>query len=220
MTRREARRRRKQAGGSSRKRFGELRRQKMRENWRDWVVIALTIAGSVIAVVLLDGRTALAFAALLGVFIALALFAWLVGGDAHSLPWMWGAVGEQATAEALEGLDSSWAYEHDLPHRFGNWDHVVVGPAGIFLLDTKNMSGRIHARGDELQSGSIRHRGVGLRRSAAALSEALAQRLGKRPWVQPAYVIWGDFAQRRHEANGVAYVRGDELVSWISGLPE
>ena len=125
----------------------------------------------------------------------------------------------RSVPEALEGLDSSWAYEHDLPHGFGNWDHVVVGPGGIFLLDTKNMSGRIHARGDELQSGSIRHRGVGLRRSAAALSEALAQRLGKRPWVQPAYVIWGDFAQRRHEANGVAYVRGDELVSWLSGLP-
>ena len=61
-----------------------------------------------------------------------------------------GAVGERATADALAGLDSQdWVVMHDLawPGRArANIDHVVVGPPGVFAIDTKNWSGRVELK--------------------------------------------------------------------------
>jgi hypothetical protein len=33
-------------------------------------------------------------------------------------------------------------------------------------------------------------------------------------------VIWGDFEQRRVEADGIAYVHGDELADWLRARPK
>jgi hypothetical protein len=219
VVRREARRLRKEAGASARKKFRELRREKIRAGWRDWLIITTVIAGSLVAIVFSEGVAALIFAALLGAFVSLAAIVWMIGGGAHSLTWMWGAVGEEATAEALEALDGSWVYEHDLSHDYGNWDHVVVGPAGIFLLETKNLSTKAAVRHDALVAGSMRFRGGGLRSAAARLSDRFGSRLDRSPWVQPVFVVWGKFSEGPSEANGVVYLRGDELVPWLAEQP-
>lgn len=189
-------------------------------NSRSWAVVALGVVCSIIAIVAFDGRTALAWAAVLGFFVALALVLWFAAGDVRSLRWIWGAVGEEATAEVLEALDGSWAYEHDLPHDHGNWDHVVAGPGGVFLLESKNLSARVRVRGDALTSGRLRFSGGGVRRSAVVLKRELERRLERAPWVQAVFVIWGEFPERRAEENRVAYVRGDELVPWLLSQPE
>ncbi|HEX6701514.1 MAG TPA: nuclease-related domain-containing protein [Gaiellaceae bacterium] len=220
MRRREARRRRKEAGASARKKFRELRREKIRASWRDWVVIVVAIALLVAAIVILSGVPALVFAALVGAFVTLAGIVWMIGGDVHSLTWIWGAVGEEATAEALGALDDSWTFEHDLQHDHGNWDHVVVGPAGIFLLETKNLSAKAVVRHDALAAGSMLFRGGGLRRAAARLSERFGSHLDRSPWVQPVFVVWGTFPHGSSEANGVVYVRGDELIPWLAEQPQ
>jgi Nuclease-related domain len=213
-------RRRKEAGSSARAEFRRLRWQKVRERWYDWVVMGVAIAGALAAIVVFDGRVTLIWAALLGVFVTLAFLVWMIGGEVHSLPWLWGAIGEEATAEALESLEGSWECEHDLPHEFGNWDHVVVGPGGIFLLDTKRLSGEAVANGDALRSGRLRFSGASLRRSACALREQLMRRVDPLPWVQSVFVVWGTFPQRLHEENRVVYLRGDELVPWLSSQPQ
>lgn len=76
-----------------------------------------------------------------------------------------GAVGERATADALAGLDSQdWVVMHDLawPGRArANIDHVVVGPPGVFAIDTKNWSGRVEVRDHQLrQNGRQREASV------------------------------------------------------------
>jgi hypothetical protein len=49
---------------------------------------------------------------------------------------------------------------------------------------------------------------------------ALEERLGFRaPWVQSVVVIWGDFPQARHEEHDIVYLRGEELLPWLSELP-
>jgi hypothetical protein len=63
-----------------------------------------------------------------------------LGFDARSLRWAWGAWGEQWTAEELAKLGSSWRAYHDIPDGRGNWDHVVVGPSGVFVIDSKHLS--------------------------------------------------------------------------------
>jgi|GEM_PF-1404328 len=61
--------------------------------------------------------------------------------------WSKGAKGEYDTARVLSELPDDYVVFHDYhPRRGGNrlasWnvDHVVVGPTGIFLLDSKNYS--------------------------------------------------------------------------------
>lgn len=71
-----------------------------------------------------------------------------------------GALGERATAEALAPLTAAgWHVLHDrlLPSG-GNIDHVVVGPAGIVVIDTKNWSGNpsIGGRGELRVDGRSR----------------------------------------------------------------
>jgi hypothetical protein len=191
----------------------------MRQRWFDWVVMGVAIAGSLVAIVVFDGRLALSWAALLGVFVTLTLFAWMMGGDVHSLPWLWGALGEEATAEELESLDRSWVCEHDVEHDYGNWDHVVAGPAGLFLLDTKNLSRQLSIREDALVAGRLVFGGSGVRRAAAKLSERLGSHLERGYWVQPVVVVWGSFSGGPREEKGVVYLRGDELVPWLSSRP-
>jgi len=73
---------------------------------------------------------------LAGALVTVAVVGWLVG-DVHALTWAWGAVGERDTAAMLDDLGSDWQCVHDLRHEYGNWDHVLVGPPGVFVLDTK-----------------------------------------------------------------------------------
>ncbi len=63
-----------------------------------------------------------------------------------------GAQGERAVGSILDELRvRGWAVFHDVrwPGRVrANLDHVVVGPPGVFVVDAKNWSGRIHVRDD------------------------------------------------------------------------
>ena len=54
--------------------------------------------------------------------------------------WEAGAAGERATARALEGVeDQGYAVLHDvrLPGRRWNLDHVLLGPAGVVVVESK-----------------------------------------------------------------------------------
>lgn len=55
--------------------------------------------------------------------------------------WAKGAEGERRTAHTLHRLGSRYRVVHDLPMpRGGNIDHVVVGPTGVFTIETKHYS--------------------------------------------------------------------------------
>jgi hypothetical protein len=103
----------------------------------------------------------------------------------------------------------------------GNWDHVLVGPAGAFLLDSKLSHTTTAAGGDALRSGRISHPGRVVRGSAKRINHELRQRLGSgtAPSVQAVVVVWGDFPQDRHTEQEVVYLHGDQLVSWLNELP-
>ncbi|WP_232676234.1 nuclease-related domain-containing protein [Nocardioides sp. R-C-SC26] len=85
--------------------------------------------------------------------------------------WERGAVGEETTAAALALLPpDEWTTFHDLrwPGRQrANIDHVVVGPPGVFVIDTKNWSGPIVVR-----DGVLRQRGRSRDRSVAGVVDA------------------------------------------------
>ena len=59
-----------------------------------------------------------------------------------------GLAGEQAVSQALMGLDDSYYIVHDAPIGGANIDHIVIGPNGIFVLETKHFSRRVECQGD------------------------------------------------------------------------
>ena len=58
--------------------------------------------------------------------------------------WHRGAVGEEHVGKIIDGLrEQGWLAIHDAPTGRGNIDHILVGPAGLFTVETKSHAGRI-----------------------------------------------------------------------------
>ena len=60
--------------------------------------------------------------------------------------WRRGAEGERRTARLLDPLEQhGWAILHDLaiPGSRANIDHLVIGPGGVFVIDSKQYRGRL-----------------------------------------------------------------------------
>jgi hypothetical protein len=58
--------------------------------------------------------------------------------------WSQGAEGEEVVGKILEGLvEEGWCVIHDVSFGRGNIDHIVVGPGGIFTIETKSRRGRL-----------------------------------------------------------------------------
>lgn len=85
--------------------------------------------------------------------------------------WERGADGERRTAAVLDELpDDQWTVLHDLPwpgRPRANIDHVVVGPPGVFVIDSKNWTGSI-----AVVDGVLRQNGRRRETTAAAVEEA------------------------------------------------
>jgi hypothetical protein len=67
-----------------------------------------------------------------------------VSEDARN--WQRGARGERRTARQLDRLTRhGWVVLHDLavPGSGANADHLIIGPAGVFLVDSKNWRGHL-----------------------------------------------------------------------------
>jgi hypothetical protein len=136
-----------------------------------------------------------------------------------------GRDGERRTEKHLRALERrGWRVVHDIEQPWGNFDHVLVGPPGVFLLETKNLTGEaslidgrlVIRRGtDERDSWTLArpiHKGV--KDASFALREELLRRTGVR-WVQGVVVLWSDFPAGEVKNDGVFYVHGDRLRDWL-----
>ena len=209
------------AGGSAERLFRQQRRKNIRDSWREWLSICLCVVGFAVWSGFATGVGARVLAAAAGVLAGVLLVLWALGGHVSAFRWWLGAEGERETGKEIEKLGPEWHCEHDLEHEYGNWDHILVGPAGVFLIDSKLLHGTAAAGEDVLRSGRLAFAGGGFRGSARAIKQLLEQRLGFRaPWVQAIAVIWGDFPQGRHEEHEVVYLRGDQLRPWLAEQPE
>jgi hypothetical protein len=138
--------------------------------------------------------------------------------------WNDGAHGERQTEEILEPLERrGWRVVHDIQAERGNYDHVAVGPSGVFLLETKNLLGtaeirdgvpylkRRHLPGSPKPQRWIRNQAL---REAAELKQRISHRTGIR-WVQAVVVFWSDFPQEVVEDGSCVYLHGTQLVAWL-----
>jgi hypothetical protein len=68
-----------------------------------------------------------------------------LGKRSDERAWSKGARGERLSGFMLGRLPSGWHVFHDIPvgQRGANIDHIVVGPAGVFTVNTKNLNGKV-----------------------------------------------------------------------------
>jgi hypothetical protein len=61
--------------------------------------------------------------------------------------WAIGAAGEEKLARALEGVEGlQILHDRRVPGTKGNVDHILIAPAGVFVVDAKQYEGRIEIR--------------------------------------------------------------------------
>ena len=71
----------------------------------------------------------------------------LAGEPQSTRAWERGSIGEQKLAAALAGLpDMTALHDRRVPGTNGNIDHIVIAPAGVFVVDAKRYEGLIRIR--------------------------------------------------------------------------
>ena len=165
-------------------------------------------------------------------FLALAgVLAWSVSLGRHRLhSYLKGAKGEEWVARLLGFLPASFRVYHGM-HVAGtllkggsDYDHVVVGPTGVFLIETKNWAGRITVQdGEVLYNGEKPDRPplMQVKAAAAALRRDLRAEAHRGVDVQPVLCFAEGLLQGgRAGAAGVLICTRHTLMDTLQEQPE
>lgn len=155
--------------------------------------------------------------------------------------WQAGLAGQQVVPQALAGLDDRYYLINNvkLPGRGDDVDHLVVGPNGVFALETKHHRGRILCRDGQWYQAKTSRSGWAqpevpmrdpvqqlkrnvdyLRRCITATDERLSRRT--RLWIEGAVVFTHPDARIELSAELLAsltfpVLRVGELAAHIAG---
>ncbi len=174
------------------------------------------------------------------VFVAGA-FAFLFGGYLYQSKitqariWRSGLTGQRKVEETLSVLDDSYTLINNLSLPFKNCDidHVLIGPKGVFLLETKHYKGEVSCIGDRWEYQKIgRNGGVyrgyisnpsrQLKRNIWELKTYLDKKSKKMLyqisfpfWIQGVVVFTNEDVLVRTKDETVLIVTLDQLVDFI-----
>ena len=139
-----------------------------------------------------------------------------------------GLDGELATAEELSQLMFHGYYVfHDLPADHFNIDHVVIGPAGVFAVETKARSKPV-GKGKEL--ATVIFEGSQLKFPKYPESESIQQAKGQSKWlpeflgksvgkaisVKPVLALPGWLVDRRTKDASIMVINPKEAVKYVT----
>jgi Nuclease-related domain len=165
--------------------------------------------------------------------VALALLERSVeGGWLDALPWIMGYRGERTVSDLLAMLSPlGYKVVHGIPytdsHGTHNIDHTVVGPSGIYAVETKNWTGAFEVRAnDRLMHNVIDETRVVIqaRREAQALKRILEERGVLSHWIWINAIVVSTKAvvpgpRARIEFKFVTVVGASDLVPYIRDRP-
>jgi hypothetical protein len=170
------------------------------------------------------GRYETARGAALGMFLICSFY--FLGREYPS--WRRGWVGEQKVRETLlAGLSDEYSLFNNVmmkDRRGGDIDHIVVGPSGVFVVETKNFGGKIsyyednwEGVGRQSPSRQARSNATRIRRVLVS-SQSLESR---RFWVQGIVVLANIrvTVTARKPPERVEVLKVNELVDYIKGQP-
>lgn len=138
----------------------------------------------------------------------------------RSRPWFRGAEGEMAVGQILGRLGPEWTVLHAVPVGAGtsDIDHVVIGPAGVFTLNTKNHTGKAAWLGARaiLVGGHRQHYLSHSRHEAARAAKRLSAAVGEPVPVTPVLVLIAPKSLTvKQRPVDVAVVTDRQVLRWL-----
>jgi len=157
----------------------------------------------------------------------LACLAWMVHVLSGAHGWTLGKLGEEATAEAVSSRKQrgkGWRLINGLYlARHGDIDHILVGPGGVFAIESKWTSNPCRVEQGSIV-GLLGREPVAQARDGARKMERLL-RHGPQQFdvaVQPVVVLWGPGGLRLDQGwttvDGVLVCEGRRQRSWLRQL--
>jgi len=213
------------AGASAQDKYATLTRSWRKRKHK--MLAAVTAAcGSVFVLSVVGWHVWPSLAFMFGLWAGASMSFWLMARDSPPAwieQWQQGAFGEQATGKQLRKLErKGWVVLHDLRRGTGNVDHVLVGPGGVFVLDSKRTDGRVVVEDGtvtviRLDDPDLHYVHTGtphLLRLARETHDRILAGSRISQWVTPVMVWWADFPQGVVEGR-CAHVHGEELIAWL-----
>ena len=182
---------------------------------------------------LIVGLATLIFYGLGIIFVGISIYFFI-----KSNQYKKGKTGETLIEETLEGLSDNYYLVNDvmLPESYGNIDHIILGPNGIFVIESKNYDGKIICNGDEwhrhYEGGlTISMRGrpywkpprdydIGspskqVKRNAVKLKQFIQKTFKKPIWVEGIVVFTNPNAELELNNPSVPILKVEELYNFI-----
>lgn len=169
--------------------------------------------------------------------IPLMFFAYALGffTEKKRMLWMSGLVGESAVTKALSKLSDSYCLINGVvvPPNRGDTDHILVGPNGVFVFESKHYGGVVECEGDSWVRYKVSKRGkkydfsVGspsrqVKRNAKVLKDFLLQHSSEvfgvdvpHIWVFGAVVFTNKNVKLVLKNPAVDVVRVEDLVDYV-----
>jgi hypothetical protein len=132
-----------------------------------------------------------------------------------------GISGEEAVADALAGLPPSYWVLHGVSTGHGDVDHVVIGPTGVFALETKAWDGKFYrSRGQLYCNGKPAEHVLRQARGAAGQVRQLLLEAGIDEWVEAVVVAARASVSRSPVRFRKSYVISiKDLVGFVTDRP-
>lgn len=182
--------------------------------------ICLVCLGAFAAATVLGRRLEL-FGALFAVS-AIAVAVWWRRGLHRVESFFKGARGEEIVAAMFARLPDVWHVFHDFEAGKFHVDHVLVGPAGVFAVETKNWRDVVTLESGEVIAGGHvpNHPPVA---QASAEAKAVKAALGRAGWTgEVAPVVCfasGTFQDGLAKAGTVLVANADAFLQWLQKQP-
>ena len=147
----------------------------------------------------------------------------LEAAERRQRAWEAGAEGERLVAAELDALTAAgWSVLHDVrwPGRQrANLDHVLVGPGGVVVVDSKNWTGQVSVRDGVLRVGS--HRKDRELEAVSQAVEAVAELLepAQQPLVRGLVCLVQHDLPPRTTAAQVPVVGREHVAEAVRALP-
>jgi hypothetical protein len=140
--------------------------------------------------------------------------------EADRINFRKGAVGEALVGYILDGFPDDFRVIHDLTTPYGNVDHVVIGPTGAYIIDTKNWKGVVAAdgNGELLLNGKPTQKTEvkNLSRRIMSIKEKLNVLSSLDPYVQGVFAFPSAYIEAKWGTTGYVHcVKDEQLYDYI-----
>jgi hypothetical protein len=158
-----------------------------------------------------------------GFFAATAIVILFKVSVRRGMRWFLGKKGESAVTETLKSLSDDYVVLNDIvvPESKGNVDHVLIGPNGVFVIETKNYSGFVKCEEDEwfVNGQRIRSLSKQAKRNSMAVRGCIASVFSgpqsKVPYIVPLLVFVSSRTRLKLFKPTVRVLKLNELVEFI-----